>query len=124
MKSAISIQHLEEALRKSGGLCAGAAQLLGVTRQAVSRRVQKSPKLQAVIKEVEESSLDLGESKLLQAMNKGNMAAIIFYLKTKGKSRGYVERSEVTGKDGNDLPTGTQIILYMPDNGRPNRQAD
>jgi hypothetical protein len=98
--------------------------LLGLTRQAVSHRVQKNARLRAVIKEVEESTLDLGESKLLQAMNKGNIAAIIFYLKTKGKARGYIERSEITGKDGHDLPTGTQIILYMPDNGRPNRSTD
>ena len=33
-------------------------------------------------------------------MRKGNITAIIFTLKTIGKSRGYVERQEVTGADG------------------------
>jgi len=32
-------------------------------------------------------------------MNEGNVASIIFYLKTKGKRRGYVERSEIEFKD-------------------------
>jgi hypothetical protein len=38
-----------------------------------------------------------------KGMKDGNMTAIIFYLKTQGKSRGYVERQEVTGADGKKL---------------------
>jgi len=39
--------------------------------------------------------LDLAESKLLKAIEEGQIAAIIFYLKCKGKKRGYVERQEI-----------------------------
>ncbi|MFH2041684.1 MAG: helix-turn-helix domain-containing protein [Acidobacteriota bacterium] len=116
-KSSTSITQIEQALRKSGGLCSGAAQLLGLTRQAVSERVRKSKRLQAALVDIEETTLDLGESKLISAINKGNMTAIIFYLKTKGKKRGYVERNEVTGKDGQDLAAPV-VTIYIPDNGR------
>jgi hypothetical protein len=33
----------------------------------------------------------------------GNVTAIIFYLKTQAKDRGYVERQELTGADGGKL---------------------
>ena len=34
------------------------------------------------------------ESSLMKAIEGGNVTAMIFYLKTQGKGRGYVERSE------------------------------
>jgi len=46
--------------------------------------------------------------------------ALIFYLKCKGKKRGYVERTEVTGADGGpiELITGMQFKSEKPnDNG-------
>lgn len=42
------------------------------------------------VKEIEQKTLDIVEAKLLDEINKGNMNAIQFYLKTKGRNRGYV----------------------------------
>ncbi len=47
-----------------------------------------------MLAEARESSIDLAESKLIEAIKAGNLTAIIFFLKTQGKSRGYSERSE------------------------------
>ncbi len=38
-----------------------------------------------------------------KGMQEGNMTATIFFLKTQGKSRGYIERQEITGADGKKL---------------------
>jgi hypothetical protein len=46
---------------------------------------------------------DLAEMKLLSAIREGKTAELLFYLKTKGKKRGYVERQEITGIDGQQL---------------------
>jgi len=54
-------------------------------------------------KDIEEATIDYVESKLLSQIREGNTTATIFYLKTKGKNRGYVERQEVTGRDGADI---------------------
>jgi len=51
----------------------------------------------------EEGFLDTAELKLRDAVYDGQAWAIKYTLSTKGKERGYVERSEVTGKDGDDI---------------------
>ena len=44
--------------------------------------------------DVEESLLDLSESKLLENIQNNDNTCIIFHLKTKGKKRGYIEKQE------------------------------
>lgn len=46
------------------------------------------------VENVNESFIDLAESQLRAAVSRGDMNAVFFLLKTKGKSRGYVERTE------------------------------
>ena len=44
--------------------------------------------------EVGEQQLDFAESKLMKNIHDGKETSLIFFLKTKGKERGYVERTE------------------------------
>lgn len=48
------------------------------------------------VDELSNVALDFAESQLHQQIKGGNPTAIIFYLKTKGKKRGYVERQEIS----------------------------
>lgn len=52
-----------------------------------------------------ENNLDLAEGKLYSSINSGNLTSILFFLKTKGKHRGYIERQEITGNSGEALFT-------------------
>ena len=54
-------------------------------------------------------ALDFAESQLHKQISANSTAATIFYLKTKGKKRGYIERQEITGADG--MPTNFQIEI-------------
>ena len=47
------------------------------------------------VEEVKEGLLDFAEHQLLSNIRDGKTAEILFYLKTKGKKRGYIERQEV-----------------------------
>jgi|TARA_E500000178_G_scaffold314767_1_gene333246 hypothetical protein len=46
------------------------------------------------VEEVREGLLDFAEDQLLANIQEGKTAEILFYLKTKGKKRGYIERQE------------------------------
>ena len=47
------------------------------------------------VDDISNITLDFAESQLHKQIMDGNTTATIFYLKTKGKNRGYVERSEI-----------------------------
>lgn len=81
----------EAAIRESQGLVTSAARRLGVCAKTVHRAISRWASVREALEESRERLLDLTEAKLVQQINEGNMTAIIFYLKTQGKKRGYVE---------------------------------
>ena len=99
----ISKEDYINAIHKSRGLLTAAADALGCTRGAIYEAAKKHPEIQRAIEEARERTTDVAEGKLFQKISEGDNTAIIFYLKTQGKKRGYVERQEVTGAEGTEL---------------------
>jgi hypothetical protein len=89
-------EQIAEALRHSAGIYTQAALIAGCSPSTIKNYVERYAWLQELVNELSEQHLDLAEGKLLKAINEGNLTAIIFYLKTKGKHRGYCERREVS----------------------------
>jgi hypothetical protein len=58
----------------------------------VRNYLKRHKTLQSAVEEAIEFNLDLAETKLLKAIDNSTPWAIVFYLKTKGRQRGYVER--------------------------------
>ena len=102
----ISDEAFLSILRENGGLYAVTAKAiddqLGIklSRQAVRQRAMDHPE---ELKDIEEEQSDIAEEGLQSLMksadDKIKIDAIKFYLKTKGKKRGYVERTEVSPVD-------------------------
>jgi len=90
---------IEQAIVKAFGNLSAASKSLGVDRVSLYRWIEQDGLEQAVV-EGRNSRLDFVEGKLDQKIDGGDTTAIIFFLKTQGKSRGYVERQEITGADG------------------------
>jgi len=89
---AIKIEDYKKALKAANGLFSVAAKTLGVTPQAVAKRIKTNKPLKEYVEALLERELDFVESKLMTQINNDNLTAIIFYLKCKGKKRGYVEK--------------------------------
>ena len=101
--AALSAEQMIEAIEKSRGFVSSAASMCGVSRRTFYRYLEKYATVKEALDDEREKRTDFVENKLMNAINDGNITAIIFYLKTQAKGRGYIERQEITGKDGSDL---------------------
>ena len=100
MKEKYTAAQIIEALREKHGNLSAASRYLNCSRDTIRRYIDLYPTVKAVADEERETLIDFAENQLFQQVKDGNITAIIFTLKTIGKSRGYVERQEVTGADG------------------------
>ena len=79
------------AMEKTMGIVAHAAPIAKISRDTHYTWLEKDPEYRKKIDEIENLALDTAEAALLGLINEGNPQAIMFYLKTKGKKRGYTE---------------------------------
>lgn len=102
-RSQYSVQQFIDAIPKTGGIISTIAARIGCDWHTARKYIDNHPTIKQVYLDECERVTDLAESQLIAAINNGDMQAVKFYLTTKGKKRGYVERQEVTGADGDAL---------------------
>jgi hypothetical protein len=92
---------------------------LNVSRATFYKWKNDDEEFAEAVKDLEEGDIDNAETALKKQIMDGNTAAIIFYLKTKGKSRGYVEKQEYhVNQVAPDLTNlTTQEIIELLGNG-------
>lgn len=91
-----------KAIVNAKGNITTAAKSLGVTRKTVYSWITEYD-ISDSIEEGRNTRLDLAESQLDKLIEEGNVTAIIFFLKTQGKERGYTERTEVESSGGMNI---------------------
>jgi len=84
-----------DALERALGIVSTAADKAGIHRATHYRWLQEDPEYREAVRMVEERTIDFAESHLHALIKDKNPQAVIFYMKTKGKTRGYVERQEI-----------------------------
>ncbi len=109
-KSDILKKRLVEALEKSLGVVTTACKQTGVNRSTFYEWYNKDEDFKKEVDSISDIALDFAESQLHKQIQGGNPTSTIFYLKTKGKRRGYVERQEITGADGSPTSFKIEII--------------
>lgn len=117
----IKKKKMVEALRKCKGIVSHAAEVAGVSRKTHYEWLKTDEEYKAEVEAIDEGTIDFVESKLFELINGVTLGkevdgevkvydappcktSIIFYLKTKAKSRGYIERSEVSINKEPNLP--------------------
>jgi len=84
-----------EALDKSLGIVSTAAKMVGIDRSTHYAWMKSDPEYKKAVDSIQDGVLDFAESHLYKLVKEGNPAATIFLLKTRGKTRGYIERQEI-----------------------------
>ena len=79
------------ALHRTLGVVTPACELVGCSREIYYVWMKSDEDFKAEVEAIGEKLLDFGESKFLQAMENGEVAAIVHFMKTKGRKRGYAE---------------------------------
>ena len=93
-----------EALLNSAGNISHACKKIGISRNTYYEWRKDDRDFDGLCEEQQEAIIDLVETKLMSNIQEGKTAEIIFFLKTKAKHRGYVEKQEYEiKKEAHDL---------------------
>lgn len=111
-RQAVKIKkQLIEAMKASGGVISTACEIAGVSRQTYYNYINDDDDFREVVEQIEDEKLDFAQSQLMTLIkgfkkkdDDGNeldeydvlpcKSSIFFFLKTKGKHLGFVERTE------------------------------
>ena len=109
-------------LEKTLGIVTTASRAVGIGTRTHYDWMSADPEYRALVKAMDDRVIDFAESALHKLIQGGDTAATIFFLKTKGKKRGYVERTEITGRDGEPLRAFSWDELFEA--ARKNKNAE
>lgn len=112
---AASKENFLTQLENSFGLVATTCRKAGISRSTYYKWRKEDTDFANKADEVKELQKDAVEALILKKMKDGDTAMLIFYAKTQMKDRGYVERTEVVGKDGADLSVRQYDLSKLTD---------
>lgn len=88
-------ENFVKVFRQSMGIVKYACEAVKISRQTYYNWYNSDAEFKQAVEDVNEESIDFAENALRKKIAEGDTTATIFYLKTKGKKRGYVERTEI-----------------------------
>lgn len=82
------------AVDQLNGNMAAVCKQFHVARSVLFAYCERHPEVKRAVNDVLEAQVDMAESSLYRAVLNGEAWAVTFFLKTRGKRRGYIERSD------------------------------
>lgn len=87
---------LLEALERSLGIVTPACKDVGISRNQFYIYYNTDPEFKAAVDDINDVTLDFVENQLLKKIKNGSERSILFYMKYKGKKRGYNDTLDIT----------------------------
>jgi hypothetical protein len=103
-------KQMLNALKETLGVVSPACEMVGIARGTHYRWLDEDHEYKKEVGSLLDFQIDFVESKLFENINKGDTTSAIFYLKTKAKHRGYVERQEVDNTHSGKLEIVRRVI--------------
>lgn len=97
-KTRVTADQVIAALRARNGYVCATAALLGVTPQTVYGYKKRWRRVAEAWDDIREARHDHAESKLQKQIDEDNLTAIIYYLSTQARHRGYIKQTDHAGK--------------------------
>lgn len=88
------------ALRRCMGIVSTASKEVGVSRVTHYQWLKDDPEYKARVEEIAEEVIDFAESAMYKQIAEGNAKMIEFFMKTRGRKRGYEERQTIEARIG------------------------
>lgn len=107
-----------EALEKSLGVVTTACRMVDISRKTHYEWCRIDDVYKEAVDDIADIALDFAESQLHKQIKDGEVSSTIFYLKTKGKKRGYIEKQEI------DLGGSVGITWNEQKNYEPDQEAN
>jgi hypothetical protein len=107
------IEHIKKqmiaALEQTLGVVTSACKIVGISRTTFYEYYKTDKDFAKAVNSIEDIAIDFAESQLHKQIKEGNSTSTIFFLKTKGKKRGYIERVELDQTVKQEAPLKIQI---------------
>lgn len=94
MKTDKDKERFIKALEKSRGNIKNACAAVNISRGLYYKWRYTDPDFKQAVEDINEGEIDVAEDQLRARMDSGDTTAIIFFLKTKGKGRGYSDKAQ------------------------------
>lgn len=105
-------ENFLKAFELSAGNVSIACAKAGIVRDTFYIWKKSDEEFKERVTDITESLLDMAETILLKGVKEGKTAELLFFLKTKGKKRGYVERVEHDINDVTELMRKNTADLF------------
>lgn len=96
------------AFEKNFGIITRTCKEIKITRETFYKWKKTDPAFAKAIEEQDEKTTDFVESELYKKIQEGSERSILFYMKYKGKKRGYADSLDITS--GGDKITEIRLI--------------